>query len=173
MRVAPVGAYFADDLDEAAAQAAASAAVTHAHPEGQAGATAVAVAAAMAWRTRGTDSVAAGRMLLETARDHTPPGPTRDGLQAAFELPADTPTAKAAVLGNGSRVISSDTVPLALFCAARHLGEYQAALWDTVSGLGDRDTTCAIAGGVVAMFVGRDGIPATWLAAREPLDLGA
>src|SRR5687768_2512396 len=46
MRVAPVGAYFADDLGEAAHQAQLSAAVTHAHPDGQAGAIAVAVAAA-------------------------------------------------------------------------------------------------------------------------------
>jgi hypothetical protein len=42
-------------------------------------------------------------------------------------------------------------------------------MWTTVTGLGDRDTTCAIAGGVVAMAVGRAGLPASWLAAREPL----
>ena len=46
MRVAPLGAYFAEDLAQVVAQARASAAVTHAHPDGQAGAIAVAVAAA-------------------------------------------------------------------------------------------------------------------------------
>ena len=39
----------------------------------------------------------------------------------------------------------------------------------TLSGLGDRDTTCAIVGGIVACFVGAAGIPAAWLHAREPL----
>ena len=43
------------------------------------------------------------------------------------------------------------------------------ALWTTLSGLGDRDTTCAIVGGIVACRTGVEGIPAEWLAAREPL----
>ena len=54
MRVGPVGAYFADDLDACVSQARASALVTHAHPEAQAGAIAVALAAAVAWRSRST-----------------------------------------------------------------------------------------------------------------------
>jgi len=47
-------------------------------------------------------------------------------------------------------------------------------MWTTVSGLGDRDTTCAIVGGIVASAVGHDAIPADWLAAREQLaiDIG-
>lgn len=50
MRVAPLGAWFAGDLTEAARQAALSAEVTHVNPEGVAGAVAVAVAAALAAR---------------------------------------------------------------------------------------------------------------------------
>ena len=76
-------------------------------------------------------------------------------------------------LGNGSRVTAPDTVPFALWCAARHLDQFEEALWATVSGLGDRDTTCAIVGGVVALAVGPSGLPPAWVAAREPLDLGA
>lgn len=37
MRVAPLGAYFADDLDTVVKQSRLSAEVTHAHPEGIAG----------------------------------------------------------------------------------------------------------------------------------------
>jgi len=44
MRVAPIGAYFADDLSKAAEQTVLSAEVTHSHPEGIAGAVAVAAA---------------------------------------------------------------------------------------------------------------------------------
>jgi ADP-ribosylglycohydrolase len=47
MRVAPLGAWFCDDLDLVVAQATRSAVVTHAHPEAKAGAVAVAVAAAL------------------------------------------------------------------------------------------------------------------------------
>ncbi|WP_210408401.1 ADP-ribosylglycohydrolase family protein, partial [Allokutzneria sp. NRRL B-24872] len=48
MRVAPLGAHFADDPARAAMEAALSAEVTHPHPEGVAGAVAVALAAAHA-----------------------------------------------------------------------------------------------------------------------------
>ncbi len=47
MRVAPIGAYFADDLDKVLYYAQASAEVTHAHIEGIVGAMAVAVASAL------------------------------------------------------------------------------------------------------------------------------
>lgn len=161
MRVAPVGAYFADDPVAAAENAQRSAAVTHAHADGQAGAVAVAVAAAAA--THGDDPLAA-------ALAHTPDGDTRRGLESAAELPPVTPVGQAAAkLGNGSRVTAPDTVPFALWCAARHLGDFEATLWTTVAGGGDRDTTAAIAGGVAVMASGAEGIPADWLAAREPL----
>jgi ADP-ribosylglycohydrolase len=168
MRAAPLGAYFADDLGAAAAAAIASAQVTHAHPEGQAGAVAVAVAAGWAWRTRAGRAAGFARGLLEAALEHTPAGDTRDGIARALALPAsaDVPAAVAA-LGNGSRVSAPDTAPFALWCAARHLDDYVEAMWQTVSGLGDRDTTCAIVGGIVA--AAGTPVPADWRAAREPL----
>lgn len=66
-------------------------------------------------------------------------------------------------------VVAQDTVPFALWCAARHLDDLEEAMWTTVSGLGDRDTTCAIAGGIVALAVGEDGLPSTWRQCRESL----
>lgn len=66
-----------------------------------------------------------------------------------------------------------DTVPFALWCAARHLGSYEDALWTTVSGGGDRDTTCAIVGGIVAMSTSTKSIPTKLLNAREPLPIQA
>src|SRR5579859_835473 len=52
MRVAPLGAYFADDLQMIIEQAKLSAVTTHCHPEAVAGAIAVALAAGFAWRFR-------------------------------------------------------------------------------------------------------------------------
>jgi ADP-ribosylglycohydrolase len=54
MRVAPIGAFFAEDLDLVVSQARSSAEVTHSHPEAIAGAIAVAVAAAWAARLQGS-----------------------------------------------------------------------------------------------------------------------
>ena len=44
-----------------------------------------------------------------------------------------------------------------------------SALSSSVSGLGDRDTTCAIVGGIVASYTGVEGIPQEWLESRERL----
>ena len=46
MRIAPVGAYFAETMDDVIREASTSAQVTHTHPEAMAGSIAVAVAAA-------------------------------------------------------------------------------------------------------------------------------
>lgn len=164
MRAAPVGAYFAPDLERTVAEARRSAQVTHAHEDGQAGAVAVAVAAALV--VNGVQ----GDALLRSVLPHVPRGETRDGLARALEVPASTSPASAAeLLGSGRRVLSWDTVPFALWCAARHLDDFEEAMWCTVAGLGDRDTTCAIVGGVVALRVGRDGLPGVWLRRREAL----
>jgi len=55
--------------------------------------------------------------------------------------------------------------------AARKPSDFAETMWDTVSVLGDRDTTCAIVGGILALKTGRNLIPASWLAATEPLPL--
>ncbi|MBU1412040.1 ADP-ribosylglycohydrolase family protein, partial [Myxococcota bacterium] len=134
MRVAPLGAYFADDLDKVVDQAKASAVVTHAHPEGVAGAIAVAVAAAHACQgTAQAGSNASG--LLAAVIEHTPKSRTREGLEVAAELPATTPSTEAAsILGCGQEVSSQDTVPFALWCAAHHLDNFEEAFWATVAG---------------------------------------
>ena len=168
MRSAPVGAYFADDLGRAAHEARLSAEVTHAHPEGQAGAVAIAVAAAVAVGLRHQPAVG-GSTLLEPVLEWTPDGATREGIARALELSASASVELAvAALGNGSALTSPDTVPFAIWCAARHSDNFVEAFWTTVSGLGDRDTTCAIVGGIVALSASR-GIPQTWLLCREPL----
>ncbi len=164
MRAAPIGAWFCDDLDAVVDHAARSAAPTHAHPEGIAGAIAIAVAAAAVFageREPGT--------LLETVVARTPRGPTGDGVRRAIALLGAEPITAAAELGNGSRVLASDTVPFAVWCAASHLTSYPDALWACASVGGDIDTTCAMVGGIVVGAVGIAGIPVEWRAAREPL----
>ncbi|KPI17224.1 ADP-ribosylation/Crystallin J1 [Actinobacteria bacterium OK074] len=165
MRVAPLGAWFAVDPVEAAAQAGRSARVTHTHPEAAAGAIAVAVAAACAAHRQ-----VSGAQLLETVEQLTPEGRVRSGVAEAREL-LGQPHAEYAAhrLGNGRQVSAADTVPFALWCAARQLDDFEGALWACASVGGDVDTTCAIVGGIVASRVGTAGIPADWLAACEAL----
>lgn len=170
MRVAPVGSWFADDLDMAAAQAIRSAEVTHLHPEGIAGAVAVAVACAGCCQASETRTVLSGENFFSQILSRTPPGATRDGIEAAAKLPSEMWSHDAAArLGNGSRITAPDTVPFCLWVASRHLDDYTEALWETVHVGGDIDTNCAIVGGIVAMAVGVEGLPSEWLKMREEL----
>lgn len=167
MRVAPIGAYFADDYKRVIREAKLSAEVTHAHPDGQTGAIAAALAAA--WMvSEGERARKPGLELIEFVLAKLPQTETYHQLKRALELPLQlSPIAAASRLGNGSRVIASDTVPFCLWCAARHADNYEQALWSTVSVYGDVDTNCAIVGGIVALSAGRKSIPEGWLKARE------
>jgi len=164
MRVAPVGAWFAGDPDRAADQGERSARVTHAHPEGRAGARAVAAAAAL----RAAAGASEGDELLRAVLPRVPGGETRDAIERALHLPDDDPerAASASDLGTGQRMAAFDTVPWCLWVVAHHGHAYEDALWITVGGGGDVDTTGAIVGGIVGAGA---PVPPDWLERREPL----
>ncbi len=172
MRAAPVGAYFADASDDMLVeQARLSALPTHTHSEGVAGAIAVAVAVAMAWRDREVedDALACDRMF-EAALALTPEGDVRSRIGRASRMPRDAhPMSAAARLGNGSRITALDTVPLCLWSIGAHRRDLELAMWQTVSVLGDRDTTCAIVAGALAMCARHGSVPSSWRERAEPI----
>jgi ADP-ribosylglycohydrolase len=88
---------------------------------------------------------------------------TRRNLHTALTLDESASVVLAAsVLGVGHQLSSHDTVPFALWCASRTLDRFEEFLWLTVSGLGDRDTTCAIVGGIAALALGENALPSEW-----------
>jgi ADP-ribosylglycohydrolase len=172
MRVAPLGAYFAEDLEACISEARASAAVTHTHPEGIAGAIAVAVAAAMAWRLRNVAPAERPRKFFDEVLRLTPESQVRRGILVASQTPRETPVEIAVkTLGNGSLITAPDTVPFCLWSAAHHLDNFIKALAETIRVGGDCDTNAAIVGGIVALSAGRDALPREWLRSREPISI--
>lgn len=170
MRAAPLGAFFAHDLPTVLEQAALSAEVTHAHPEGIAGAAAVALAAALAVRLSATGTRPSAADFLAALSQELPQSEVRSKLIRAQSITSPGSLAFAiSVLGNGTEMSAQDTVPFALWCCGQHLDNYPEALWLALSAGGDRDTICAIVGGIVACFVGAQGIPADWIHRREAL----
>ncbi|MFJ5268880.1 ADP-ribosylglycohydrolase family protein [Streptomyces sp. NPDC088358] len=166
MRIAPLGAWYADDPEQAVHQAEISAYPTHQHREAVVGAMAVAAAAALAADPAGPPRPEA---LLDGVIGLVPRSAVGAGLRRARDMLdyGDTATV-AAVLGCGRRTTAHDTVPFALWSAARTLGDYEAAFWSTAQVGGDMDTTCAIVGGVVAS--GKAGTPpGEWVARTESL----
>jgi len=170
MRVAPIGAYFADDLEAVIENARLSAEITHAHPEGIAGAIAVAVATAVAYRLREANQNLKRSEFIEQILPFIPPSEVKSKVQRAAKISTRTSVENVtAMLGNGYQVTAQDTVPFVLWSAGENLLDYEQAIWQTASALGDVDTTCAMVGGIVAMYTGIEGIPAEWINRREPL----
>jgi ADP-ribosylglycohydrolase len=167
MRIAPLGAWYADDPEQATHQAEISAYPTHQHREAVVGAMAVAAAAALAAAPGGPPSAEG---LLDGVIGLVPKkSAVGAGLRRALDMLdyGDAGTV-AAVLGCGRRTTAHDTVPFALWAAARYLGDYEQAFWTTAQAGGDVDTTCAIVGGVIAS--GKGGTPpAEWLERTESL----
>ncbi len=166
MRAGPIGGYFAGDPSQAAREGKLSAEVTHTHPEGQAGAMGVAAAAAIA----AMDQTSEGNdFLLEVAK-FLPESQVLEGVKKALDIPPDQFERAIQTLGTGYQVSAQDTVPFCLWVAAHHQYDYIKAMWRTVAGRGDRDTTCAIVGSIVVLSAG--GVPQEWVKRREKLPEG-
>ncbi|NEY36696.1 ADP-ribosylglycohydrolase family protein [Streptomyces sp. PRKS01-65] len=167
MRIAPLGAWYADDPEQATHQAEISAYPTHQHREAVVGAMAVAAAAALAAAPDGpprAEALLDGVIALVPKKSAVGAGLRR----ARDMLDYGDATTVAAVLGCGRRTTAHDTVPFALWSAARALGDYERAFWTTVQAGGDMDTTCAIVGGILA--AARAGAPpAAWVERTEEL----
>ncbi|MBD3556292.1 ADP-ribosylglycohydrolase family protein [Streptomyces sp. SP18CM02] len=164
MRIAPLGAWYADDPEQATHQAEISSYPTHQHREAVVGAMAVAAAASFAAAPDGPPSP---EELLDGVIALVPRSAVGAGLRRARDmLDYQDAGTVAAVLGNGRRTSAHDTVPFALWSAARSLGDYEEAFWVTAQAGGDVDTTCAIVGGIVASG-GGGAPPPAWLAHTE------
>jgi ADP-ribosylglycohydrolase len=170
MRVAPIGAYFADDIQQSVEQARLSAEITHTHPEGIAGAIAISVATSFAWQLAQENRCVTRKEFIDLVYPYIPSGIVSEKIRHARDLAANASINLAiAALGNGSQITAQDTVPFVLWCAGEKLANYEEAIWLTASGGGDVDTTCAMVGGIVTMYTGLEGVPADWIAHREPL----
>ncbi|MFJ6570579.1 ADP-ribosylglycohydrolase family protein [Streptomyces sp. NPDC091292] len=166
MRIAPLGAWYADDPEQATHQAEISAYPTHQHREAVVGSMAVAAAAALAADPAGPPTPEA---LLDGVIALVPRSAVGAGLRRARDmLDYDDPGTVAAVLGCGRRTTAHDTVPFAVWSAARCLGDFERAFWETAQVGGDVDTTCAIVGGIVAT-ADTGGPPESWAARTEAL----
>ncbi|MFE7352101.1 ADP-ribosylglycohydrolase family protein [Streptomyces sp. NPDC057543] len=166
MRIAPLGAWYADDPEQATHQAEISSYTTHQHREAVVGAMAVAAAASLAAAPAGPPTPTE---LLDGVIGLVPRSAVGAGLRRARDMLdyGDAGTV-AAVLGNGRRTSAHDTVPFALWSAARSLGDFEQAFWVTAQAGGDVDTTCAIVGGIIA--AGKSGAPPPdWAAQTEEL----
>ena len=172
MRVSPIGAYYFDDLTTVKRLATQSAEITHTNIEGITGAIAVAVATAIATQIKLTSKKITPKTFIESVLKELPDSDTTAKINKSLSIPYhyNIETVKT-ILGNGRKIMAQDTVPFSIWCAAHQLDNFEEALWKAVSILGDRDTTCAIVGGITMMSSEEKNIPQKWLDSVEKFEI--
>jgi poly(ADP-ribose) glycohydrolase ARH3 len=150
MRVAPVGLFFADDVDRLMEQARQSALPTHQHPLGIEGAQLLALAVALAARLEPFDKTTFFRQLLTRCQNEEFQWQVRT---AATMEPHHT----IGVLGSG--IEAHRSVVTAIVCFARAPKSYADAIGTAISLGGDTDTLAAMAGAISGAHLGIQAIP--------------
>lgn len=171
MRVAPLGAFFYDDIEKLLIEAEKSAVVTHSHIEAIEGAKAVALAAAKASLLKQSNCNIEANDFLDFILKHLKESDTKAKINKSLHISnsyhIDTVVN---ILGNGLKMTAQDTVPIALWCAAHNLNNFENALWRAVEALGDRDTICGIVASIVIMKTGLEIVPQQWLNKIEKVE---
>ncbi len=171
MRSGLIGAYFHEQEEKVIEQATLAAKVTHFHHEAIAGAIAVALAACICTRFALTGKIVSADQFFNFIVENMPESDVKYKIKKAATLPENYEIRTiVSILGNGVRLTAQDTVPFALWCAARHIDDYEEAIWTAVSGLGDRDTISAIVGSIVVLTAGQFSIPLRWVVKTEQFD---
>ena len=163
MRAPLIGAFFYDDLAKAVIEAKKSCEITHYNSEAIAGTIAVVIGAALCVKKSLGKSITKEEWLA-TVIKFTPESDTLYKLKKIPTIPSSYRIETVVkILGNGLKMLTQDTVPFALWNVYHYLDSFNDCLWSTVGGLGDRDTTCAIAGGIVILSSKDENIPKDWM----------
>ncbi len=171
MRVALIGAYFYDDYKKVISETKKSCEITHYNLEAVAGAIAVAVSTAICTRI-GLGESTSKDIFLDTLISLVPESATLYRLKKIELLPKNYQIQTiVSAIGDSTSMKTQDTVPFSIWNVYHYSDHYsdhfEDCLWSTVSGLGDRDTTCAIAGGISIMSSKSENVPQKWLNSVE------
>jgi ADP-ribosylglycohydrolase len=180
MRAAPVGLYFAADVDALVRISAAQSSLTHRHPTGIASSVAAAAPVAYALREKTLDGMIAftracvekldKTLLLEVgcAEELADEIGTREMLAAldATEAALDKETDDVCSLLGGAW-IGEQAVATALWCVLKARGDFRESVIRGANSSGDSDSIACIAGSIAGALVGLQGVPADWVAKVE------
>lgn len=160
MRASVIVAYFYDDTDRLKRNAELSCEVTHAHKEAIEGTKAVALAASFAVREKLGLRKYGHQEFIQHIQNELEDSDMKSKLNKVLYLDGN-PGIDMLVhtLGNGVKMTAQDTVPLVIWMLSRYRNSLEECLWNTVAALGDRDTTCAMAGGISILCCDENTVP--------------
>jgi ADP-ribosylglycohydrolase len=174
MRVCPIGAYYFDNLQKVKELAIKSAEITHSNIEAIAGAIAVSIGTALTTKMNSDNYILKPIEFIDQILIELPDTDTKSKIAKSKEIPYNyhIETIKN-ILGNGINMTSQDTVPFAVWCTAYNFVNFKEGLWKAVSILGDRDTICAMVGGMTIMSSKEENIPNEWKESVESIEKSA
>ncbi|PTT29942.1 crystallin J1 [Chryseobacterium sp. HMWF028] len=160
MRAPVIGAYFYDDFDKLKQNAELSCEVTHANREAIEGTKSIALASAFAIQERLGIIKLTQQDFIQKIQNELNDSDMKSKLNKSLYLDGN-PSIELLIrtLGNGIKMTAQDTVPLVIWMLSRYRNNFEQCLWNTVSALGDRDTTCAMAGGVSILCCNENTVP--------------
>lgn len=160
MRASVIGAYFHDDLDQLKTNAELSCEVTHANKEAIEGTKTIALAAAFVIQEKLGSIQLNQQEFIQKIQSELKDSDIKSKLNKVLYLDGN-PSIELLVktLGNGIKMTAQDTVPIVLWMLSRYRNNIEECLWNTVSALGDRDTTCAMAGGISILSCNEESTP--------------
>ena len=180
MRAAPVGLYFAGDVDALVRVSAAQSSLTHRHPTGIASSVAAAAPVAHVLREKTLDGVLAftrgcvekldQALLVEVGCAE---GLAADiGVREMLEALDRTEAALAEDTDDvcsllGGAWIGEQAVACALYCVLKAKGDFREAVLRGANSSGDSDSIACIAGSIAGALVGAEQISADWVARVE------
>jgi len=168
MRVAPVGLFYHDDLEQLRAVAYGQSQITHAHELGKEGALLQAYAVALAAKADPSFELDSS-VFLEKLKDFTRNEVYRQKLERVGELLGESNRLRVArELGNG--IEAHNSVPAAIYSFLCHPDRFEECVLYAISLGGDTDTIGAMTGAISGAYHGVEAIPDGWKSRLEARD---
>ena len=168
MRVAPVGVFYHDDLEQLRSVAYGQSQITHVHELGMEGAAIQAYAIAFAVNADPSSELDC-YAFLRKLKDFTHNEVYKRKLEIVWKLLGETNKVRVArELGNGVEAYNS--VPTAIYCFLRNWGSFEEAVLYAISLGGDADTIGAMTGAISGAYHGVEAIPEQWKSSLEKGD---
>ena len=165
MRMAPVGLMYFGKAEEAFKIGCDLSALTHGHPSGYlSGGFLAALIADLAIGTPLHTAIQHGIDLLKSWEEHEE---TLHAVQGATELFHNTKKSKSIsadiIEQLGSGWVAEEALSVALFTSLYHEKDFKKGVILAVNHSGDSDSTGAIAGNILGLINGMEGIPEKWV----------
>lgn len=160
MRVAPVGLLYYKNPKVAFETAARCAAITHGHPSGYL--SAGFFASMIAYVVQGYDIESAIDKSMKILDNYENNEEVIIAVNKAKTLAKTNISEQEAITQLGRGWVGEEAISIAIYCGLKHKNNYEKAVLAAVNHNGDSDSTGAITGNLMGLYLGKKAIPQKW-----------